>query len=86
MTLTLDVPAFVGQEDSERREKRLRAAVAMFDAGLVTQGQAAQIAELSRVEFFDALGRYGVTPFQYDWDEALADAAMLAGSQGQESR
>ncbi len=78
MTLTLDVSALVRQEDAAWREKRLRAAVAMFDAGLVTQAQATQIAELSRVEFFDALGRYGVTPFQYDWEEALNDAAMLA--------
>lgn len=86
MTVTLDVPTIAGQEDAEGQEKRLRAAVAMFDAGWVTQGQAAQISGLSRVEFFDALGRYGVTPFQYDWDEALDDAAMLAGEQRQGSR
>ena len=32
-------------------------------------------AGLSRAAFFDALGRHGVTPFQYDnADELLADA------------
>lgn len=70
-TLTLEVPSDLDAE------KRLRLAVALFDAQLLTQGQAAEMARLSRVEFFDALGRFGVTPFQYSWDEAVEDAALL---------
>jgi predicted HTH domain antitoxin len=58
-------------------EKRLRLSVALFDAGLLTQGQAAQMSGLSRVEFYDALGRFGVTPFQYTWEEAVEDADQL---------
>lgn len=57
-------------------EKRLRLAVALFDAELLTQGQAAEMSGLSRVEFYDALGRFGVTPFQYSWEEAFAEADM----------
>ena len=30
----------------------------------ISQGRAAEIAGLSRAEFIDALGRYGVSPFQ----------------------
>ncbi|MDQ2686962.1 MAG: UPF0175 family protein [Armatimonadota bacterium] len=69
--LTVNVPADLDAE------KRLRLAVALFDAHLLTQGQAAQMAGLSRVAFFDALGRFGVTPFQYDWEEAFAEAERL---------
>lgn len=71
------MPALVDLEDAAWREKRLQGAVAMFDTDFVTQGQAAQIPELNRVKFLDALGRCGVTPFQYDWEKALNDAAML---------
>ncbi len=55
-------------------EKRLRLAVALFDARLLSSGQAAQMARLSRAAFLDALGQFGITPFQYDSvEEALAD-------------
>ena len=69
--LTLNVP-----QDLDA-DKRLRLAVALFDAQLLTQGQAAEMTGLSRVEFYDALGRFGVTPFQYSWEEAFAEADML---------
>jgi hypothetical protein len=36
-----------------------------------------ELAGLSRAAFIDALGRYDVTPFQYDADEILADAARI---------
>jgi predicted HTH domain antitoxin len=70
-TLTLNVPP------SLAAEKRLRLAVALYDAELLTQGQAAAMANLSRAEFFDALGRFGITPFQYTWDDAFAEANIV---------
>lgn len=76
MTLTLDIPEGVEQE------KLVRAAIALYDAQILTQGQAAQMAGLSRTAFFDALGRHGVSPFQYDLEEALADADLLAQREG----
>ncbi len=82
MTLKLEGPAddlTVRVPQDMDAEKRLRLAVALFDAELLTQAQAAQMAGLSRVAFYDALGRFGVTPFQYTWEEAWEDAAMLAG-------
>ena len=72
MTLTLDIPART--QDGQESEKRVKAAVAMYDAQLVSQGQAAELAGLSRAEFIEALGRFGVSPFQYSAEEAIAEA------------
>jgi len=72
-TLTVNVP-----EDLPS-DKQLRLAVALFDARLLTQGQAAEMAGLSRVAFLEALERFGVTPFQYeDVEEALEDVQTAA--------
>lgn len=56
-------------------------AVALFAAQLLTQGQAAEMAGLTRIAFFDTLGRFGVTPFQYTWEEALAEARQISQSE-----
>ncbi|HEX9943565.1 MAG TPA: UPF0175 family protein [Thermoanaerobaculia bacterium] len=56
------------------REMRLAAAVKWFEMKLVSQGRAAEIAGVSRSEFIDALGRFGVSPFQYGPDEIVAEA------------
>jgi predicted HTH domain antitoxin len=56
------------------REMRLAAAVKWFELRVVSQGRAAEIAGLSRSEFIEALGRFGVSPFQYGADELLAEA------------
>jgi hypothetical protein len=60
--LHLDPAAFT-------REFRIAAAVAWYERQLVSQGRAAEIAGLSRAEFIDALGRYGVSPFQDTLEE-----------------
>lgn len=57
------------------RELRIAAAVKWYELGRVSQGRAAEIAGLSRVEFFDALSRYGVSPFQ----ESMEDLAAVLG-------
>ena len=56
------------------RELRLAAAIKWYELGEVSQGRAAEIAGLSRQDFLAALGRYGVTPFQYTPEEALDEA------------
>jgi predicted HTH domain antitoxin len=57
-------------------ELRLAAAVKWYELRMISQGRAAEIAGLSRSEFLDALGRFGVTPFQYGAAELLADAGL----------
>jgi predicted HTH domain antitoxin len=49
-------------------------AIALYEARAVTQGQAAALAGVSRAEFIDALGRAGVSPFQYSAEEAIEEA------------
>ena len=53
------------------QEMRLAAAVKWYEIERVSQGKAAEIAGLSRAEFLAALGRFGVSPFQYGPDEVI---------------
>ena len=78
MTFTLELPAPTDPQSDRQRERRLQAAVALYDAQLVSQGSAAELAGLSRAEFMDALSRAGVSAIQYDADEAIEDAARIA--------
>ena len=54
------------------RELRVAAAVKWYELGRISQGRAAEIAGLSRAEFIDALGAYGVSPFQETLEEVVA--------------
>lgn len=56
------------------RELRIAAAVKWYELHRVSQGRAAEIAGLSRAEFIDALGRYGVSVFQQTAEEIIEDA------------
>lgn len=56
------------------REVRLAAAVKWYEMGRLSQGRAAEIAGVSRADFLEALGRFGVSPFQYSAEEAIAEA------------
>ena len=57
------------------RELRVAAAVKWYERRRLSQARASEVAGLSRAEFFDALGRYGVTPFQATADDLIAEAA-----------
>ncbi len=57
------------------REMRLAAAVKWYELRRISQERAAKVAGLSRTEFLAALGRFGVSPFQYTAQEALMEAA-----------
>jgi predicted HTH domain antitoxin len=61
--------------ESFKRELRLAAAVKWYEMKLVSQGRAAEIAGLSRAEFLQSLGRFGVSPFQYDAEELKHEAS-----------
>lgn len=55
------------------REMRTLAAVKLFELGRLSSGRAAQLAELSRVEFLLLLGRYRVSPFSLSAEELQRD-------------
>jgi len=48
---------------------RLMAALKMFELGKVSSGKAAELAGMSRVEFFEICGRYKVSVFNYPPEE-----------------
>jgi len=52
---------------------RLAAAIKWYEMGRLSQAKAAEIAGISRGEFLTALARYGVSSFQYDADEIVAE-------------
>lgn len=52
---------------------RLMAALKMFELGKLSSGKAAELAGLSRVEFFEMCGRYRVSVFNYSADELGAE-------------
>lgn len=59
---------------------RLMAAVKMFELGKLSSGKAAELAQLSRVEFLEACSRYHVSPFNYTSDELEAELRSDAES------
>lgn len=72
--LQLDVPAGFEQAvrltpDEMERHIRLMAALKMFELGKISSGKAADLADLSRVEFLEACGRYQVNVFNVPPEE-----------------
>jgi len=55
------------------RELRLAVAVKWYELGTISQGRAAEIAGVSRAAFIEALGRFGVSPFQVDPAELASE-------------
>lgn len=77
--MTIEMPeealaALRKDPDAFAKELRLAAAVKWYEMRLVSQGGAAEIAGVSRSAFVVALGRFDVSPFQYDADEIVEEA------------
>lgn len=53
------------------------AALKMFELGKLSSGKAAELAGVSRVEFFDLCGRYQVPIIQYDAEELKSELEFL---------
>jgi predicted HTH domain antitoxin len=69
--ITLTIPddtlaAFAGRPGDELR---MLAAVKLFELKRLSSGAAARLAGISRVEFLQRLGDYGVATFDMDADE-----------------
>lgn len=76
-TLNREIFAALRQDpDHFVPELRLAAAVKWYELGTVSQAKAAEIAGLSRAEFIAELGRFKVSPFQYDADEICREAGI----------
>ena len=56
-------------KDEIEQHIRLMAALKMFEPGKISSGKAADLAGMSRVEFFETCGRYRVSIFNYPPEE-----------------
>jgi predicted HTH domain antitoxin len=76
MTATLDItlPPSVHLTESELK---MILAAKLFDLGELSSGQSAKMVGLSRREFLESVGKYGVSIFQYDTDELEEDLVRL---------
>lgn len=57
-TLSIDIP-----EEVNEKEVRMTIASALFDKGILSSGQAAKFVGISKREFLETVGRYGVSIF-----------------------
>lgn len=69
-TLTVTLPndfeqAVSTTSDELEAQVRRMAALKMFELGKLSLGKAAELAGMSRVEFFEMCGRYKVSVFNY---------------------
>jgi predicted HTH domain antitoxin len=53
----------------------LMAALKMFELGKISSGKAAELAGMSRLEFFEMCGRYRVSVFNYSPQELQTELA-----------
>lgn len=67
--LRQDPPGFV-------RAMRTAAAIKWYENGTLSQSKAAEIADLSRAEFINALNQFNVSPFQYTADEIVDEVTQ----------
>ena len=76
--LTLEYPDDLEQAvqvtpEELKTQLRLMAALKMFELGKISSGKAAELAGLSRVEFFEMCGRYRVPIVNYPPEELEAE-------------
>ncbi len=68
------MPEGVNISDSELK---MVVAAKLFEMGELSSGQAAEMAGITKREFLESVGSYGVSIFQYDADELERDLARL---------
>jgi predicted HTH domain antitoxin len=55
------------------RQLSILAAVKLFELGKLSSGRAAQLAQMSRIEFLNLIGHYQVSPFPPSFEELEHD-------------
>ena len=63
-TLTLQIPDTVNEKDV-----KMQLAAHLYEKGIMSSGQAADLAGISKREFIETVGRYGVSIFGESIDD-----------------
>ena len=63
-TLTLQLPDTV-----DEKEVKMQLAASLYDKGIMSSGQAAQLVGISKREFIESVGQYGVSIFGENVDD-----------------
>lgn len=71
-TVELQLPESVNISSDEIK---MIVAARLFDLGELSSGQAAKLAGITKRQFIESVGRYGVSIFQYSADELERDLA-----------
>jgi predicted HTH domain antitoxin len=71
-TLTVELPDTV---NLDVQEAKILLAVKLHERGILSLGQAAEVAGYSKRTFMELLGQYGGTLFNYSADELAQDTA-----------
>lgn len=70
MTYQIKIPDTVQLSEFELT---MQLAMTLFDRGILSSGQGAEMAGISKRSFLELAGKYGVSVFQYDAAELLED-------------
>lgn len=63
-TLTLQLPDTVDEKDV-----KMQLAAHLYDKGIISSGQAAELAGISKREFIERVGQYGVSIFGESFED-----------------
>jgi predicted HTH domain antitoxin len=63
-TLKLEIP-----DNVDERDVKMQLAAQLFSKGVLSSGQAANLAGISKREFIESVGRYGVSVFGESTDD-----------------
>ena len=74
MTYQIKVPDEVQLSEFELT---MNVAAVLFDRGILSSGQAAEMVGISKKAFLEVVGKYGVCIFQYDEDDLINELDNL---------
>jgi predicted HTH domain antitoxin len=74
-TMMLQVPDFL--EENHNDTVRFLAAK-LYESGKLSLGQAAEMTNLTKSEFAEIIGDYGVNYINYSFDDVMADVARIS--------
>lgn len=75
-TVTVEIPDSV---HLDKKEAAMILAVKLYEQGMLSSGQAAEMAGYSKRAFLESLGKYNVPLFTYDPTEIATDIKNAAG-------